>query len=301
MARKPELNAASVSWVAANVNPFRNEHMLKDIAPKFPDGQANTIGAVYTGTTAFSGATATNGFIYLQPMNVATYTIGSIVYGNNAGLATDAPTNIANISALEADFIAPFTDTSRYSFRIVGGGIKVNYSGDITHGSGTLRAGWCPTNICTAAPSTFAYYADYISALTNETYSVRDGITVSMPFHDANREFKIARADHGTAFDGYYTPVVQFYGLSSSCVLSIQFVTYYEICVPAGSVPFPIAAPADATCALHTIVAYANASDRIVAGHSFKSFMKSLGAGAKKFFDYVLDHPSAVKAGLALL
>lgn len=295
---RPKLTQAGIEWLAINLNPFRQDgHSIKDLVPRFPDGSAHTIGAVLTGTTNFNGGVATSGFITLLPPNYTAGQVGVIHHGNDATNPANSPTTNVPTTAPEYSFFGTIFDN--YQWRVIGGGINVTYTGALTHGGGTLRAGWSNVRLQTDAAA-WNTYEHYINSITQEIYQLKDGITVSMPVSSEQLQFHTAQANYYSIWPQGMMPIVQFSGLeaAASAVITVRWILYLEIQIAPRIYPYAIGNPVS-EADLPAIIGFANSHSRITAGKSFKSVMKAIGKGALSVFKFVLHEAAFLKRVLA--
>jgi hypothetical protein len=299
----PTIGSAGIDLIKANTNPFRNGSTLKDVIPRFPDGKSSTVTMCATSEVAYDPSVYTSsGIIQLVPrIESGTYLpVGLISYGNDSLTIGQAPGGKIDIWAREQNIGAAILYTRRC--RIIGGGIKVQYAGNLTTGSGTLRAGWTQYAAQNSGTPTFINYDEYIRGATGDVHQTRDGLTVSMPLPDDNR-FKHSRAYTYTSWyeDDYFMgrmPYILFHGLSTGGIITVRFVIYYEVEVLPGLVPLQIG-PSLTENNLDSIRAYVNSQERIVSGNSFA---KVTWAAIRRAFNFAIANPqrvaTAVGAGL---
>jgi hypothetical protein len=177
-------------------------------------------------------------------------------------------------------------------FRVVAAGLKANFAGALTEGSGTFNAGWFPGNIRnTGGFLPHSYYSRHINS---EVYQCREGITVSMPVSTESLLFYPAQAVTADARHGGW-PFIIYRGLSATSVIQVNAIMYLEVILPPASIPFSLGST-DCEQALAPILAFANASDRVVSGHSFKSLASLLGNRMKGAFRFVSDNWGVINA-----
>jgi hypothetical protein len=296
-------------WMDVLLNPFR-EGLGADAIKKVDCGTPDSSGSdsvllACVETLTFSGATATNGFIAPGPPTAGD---GSLIvfYGNSASTPANSPTAFSSASqSPEGTMLDAIVGSNKY--RLLSIGLKVNLgSGDDTK-AGVLKGGTWDGNLFGTAPTTWTTYAEAISSIEGATFDVSDGITVRSKYWKANRDFVTPPANQygATAGELFRTlgsrPLVQFTGLAATTLLSIKAVWYIEVKVAKNNCPIPLKTPPHEP-EFEGMVYFVNNQPYIVAGHSFKSFLKGAAKAAGGAFRWVTKNTENVgKVAAALL
>ena len=249
-----------------------------------PDGAARMGRLVVTTRATWPGATATSGTISMMVPN-ANHGGGLMYcYGNDANDPTASPTaqvilNWRENTALEAIL------QEGVRFRIISAGLRaISISAD-DNNDGVLTG----AVVNTPGASGAAAYRTYLTTHTGvieETRTVKEGMTVRMPFDQNNLDLNTLAADQYSSYPQFGTlPAMIFVGLSATGSLQVESVMHIEVEVT-NLVPIPVQ-PSQYEPELRHIIQYANTQELVVSGRSFWSFLKKVATGVGKVFGFV--------------
>jgi len=284
----PHVGPAGVEFICASLNPNRNQAAIKDVAPKFPDGSADTATLVCTWNIQYPGSTLQDWIVHFPSLTGAPKLC--ISGGTSPEAPTNTPTATATYACNETTLCSAILTDLGCLVRVVAAGIKCNFVGGVTHEAGKLRAGHVSTifNPQTAA-ATWRAYAQCSNCIDPETFSLTDGIEASMPFGDQNKEFHQVEANTYTnAVDWGKMPLVQVTGMENNAgaLVSITATLYLEYRAFRRTLPFPITPPAGEQD-LAALIAFVNGHARIASGKSLMNVFRMLGSGIRTGFKIV--------------
>jgi hypothetical protein len=286
-----DMSDLGATFVNMYTNPFQTGQSTEYVAAP-PDGcpTPGFMEKLY-GTTTFSGATATSGFIHVYGLlgattvSVAGVEIVTGVDAMDAGLTMTATTPASDTS--NNGLALSYAVYSR--FRLLAAGLRVRGTGIDTE-SGLLYGGTCKRTARTAA-ATWQGNSIFTVAFDHATpYSIKEGITVrrNPPQVGAleDEPVSVSAAQYIATGESTWThPIVRFAGLSATTTLYIDWV-YYVMVYP--SVVVPIAttiSPREPE--YDEIVAMITHMPTVTSGNTFPSFLRSLWRGARGVAKYV--------------
>lgn len=296
---KEKIGRAGLEYMAALLNPFRKESSLKDIAPRYPDGSAGTVGLVLTGSTTVNSASLQSFLIQLVPPDSTNGYVCLIYAGNDAGDDTKSPTTCYTHKPSETTIVTAIMANKRY--RVVAGGLKINFEGSLTNEAGNCRAGWSPVNLGTGS-GTYGTYETVNTFLDGENHFVKNGITVRHKPSKSGHDFVSMRSQYYDSFSSVgpmpFVRVTQMTA-SASASIRIEWVLYVEVEVSNAKIPLPIK-PSTSEVAVTTIESFCNNEDAIVEGNSFKAIWRTMQRTGKKVFKFVENNAGLIKTAATI-
>jgi len=276
-------NQYGARFMEALVNPFGNalKNGPRDICALIPDGRSRRLGVLLKNSFRFAGETASDFYVVLQPpcKTYADATHSSacrVYYGGSVNGSGSSPDNF--YAGGDPTTAALYNALGATKSRVISMALKVNYCGPEDKRGGLIHSGWLTQPMQTSAVPAYSTYADALSHKHSEEdrdFAPADaGITVRRAFSKDDETFT-EMPDY--IFDQFTGEGlwVRVRGLDDTAgMVNIEWVIHFEIDL-ATPVPFHVSDPALAyDSEMAQIVHTANASEYVVSGHSFKSFIR---------------------------
>jgi hypothetical protein len=283
-------------------NPFRNGSQIKDKVPRFPDGMPNSIPLCVTCTAEIAAATTTSGYIYVCPPAADNLCGVRLVYGNDPLIDAQQPTTTVAYNWRESPLLASYTTVAHYAegYRVVGGGLKLQFSGALTTGGGSAQGGhWEDDPLYYTGPL-YGLYGHVNARLQSETYQIRDGVTVRWMQNNTSKLIQDAPATSLVSIDHRFglLPMIRFTGLTAGSTIMIRAVLYLEARALPAIIPYSTSGPVSEPD-LSSIVAYGNSQPLISKGNSFHSIFRDAAQGIRAAFRFIEERPLLRKAIIA--
>jgi len=201
--------------------------------------------------------------------------------------ATDVPTDLAATLNASCSYVKARQVTMMTALmpagaraRVIAAGLRVNSIGNSSTATGSLEAFDTAKAIMTGAGA-YESNANILgggTALGNRIYSVTEGLTCRRRvFSPAN--WVALPADEHAAITWGAMPAIAFTGLSTTTVLAVEAITFYEVVVQPMTCPLPLE-PSEPEDSFDQLVNFANVAVPLVTkGHSFGSILTAI-AGA---------------------
>jgi hypothetical protein len=255
----------------------------KGLLPVIPDGTSEaSLGLTVTGTSTFSGATATSGIIQIIGPNKTDNGGYVVIYGNSASNPANSPTTTTRVYWREGTMATAMT--TGY-VRYVSAGIRVIAISASDDTAGQL-SGFASRQKSETAAGVWGTYGSVLDDPFPGVHTVDKGITVrSYLDHEVNAFADRVAGPYALETSQSRMPVVMFTGLSAATSLSIEVVLHYEARVVMRTCPVRVA-PSPTEPELAQLIHFINSQPMTVDGHSFSSFFKKIGAGLKAVFSF---------------
>lgn len=225
-----------------------------------------------------------------------------------AGSATGAVGPTAYSSGMCLWDQAQLTSADGTRFRILGAAIRLNPVSSVEDNAGTLRGGTCsPYAVVSAAGPTFTGYDNHNSYASRRTFALSEGCTArfSTGYNLMMTSADLPHEDGWTLLTArtLYNqtcglPWISWDGLEAGTVMLLEAVMYIELACPPSTSPYRlVVSPYSSNWSyLKALSSDEDVYPYVTEGHSFKSFMRSVGKVWKVAVPFVDVAASAIAA-----
>jgi hypothetical protein len=301
-----DIGQAGAAWMSTVLNPFGSgESTHGPIAARPCDGNTTNTNVIkLTGSTTFSGATATSGFIQCVGYAVNGATADQdlqIVYG------VDCTDPSATCTAVAEAFHSQYTTSQiiasgNEKARMICSGLRVAKN-DLDTAAGELQA-YDSDRLARTAAATWVANSLLLANPVGDPYAIKDGITVRKNVSKASMSFVTPPTAIYTASPAGYIPfgtmpLIRFSGLSATTILSISWVSIIEVTTNLGSPLVTQPDPYEPEWE-HALV-YMGRQPLVTSASTFKSFLQTVWKDVNVVGQWVWNHRQALgKANSAI-
>lgn len=290
------------AFLEMSLNPFYSG-VHEAGGAKIPDGHPQTRIVKLTSKYTLPTGTATSFWVQLLVPD-ASANLGLVTYKTGDQIvAANTPNAHVLVTATDATLASGLMSGNRT--RIVGGGIRINTTGAATSASGHCQAYWTTKTAISAATPTYVQYDSMLLNPIEEDHTLSsvgdNGITVRV-LPDRSTAFESTLTtfyNSGVHRANQFLPAIAVNNVASSQPIQVDFLLYMEVeertslrCIPPDAVSYEPD--------WEHLLVFSENQERVVTGHSFKSFIKNVNSKAKSTFNYLLKNKDLIGEGFGL-